>query len=121
MEAHTYADIVVINHPRVRLAFRALRLEWEGEHYYAIPHNVGAGRRAFGKADGITVKEICTQVVITKDFARTLVGFVEATYCFEAQARLFLEPRQDWFRNPEPMLAVPHTPELEELRRCGLV
>lgn len=122
MEAHMYAEIVVINHPRVRLAFRALRIKWESEHYYAVPHNVGAGRLAFGEADGITViEETSTQVVITKDFARALVGFVEATYCFEAQARLFLEPRQDWFRNPEPMPVIPRVSELEELQRCGLV
>jgi hypothetical protein len=114
-------NIVLIRHPKVHLNFRALRFEWEGRPYYAVPHNVGAGRFAFGEADGIEELETCEQVEITREYARAAVGFVEAVSFFEAQTALFLEPRREWFRNPDPIPVMLRTPGLEELRERGLI
>ena len=109
--------IVLIRHPKVPVGpFRALHFMWRGRPYYVVLDNVGAGRTAFGYADGIVVIETCEQVTLPQYVVEDTAALVDSLSAFEGRTHRFLIDNSVWFRNPDPAPTMPVTPSAEETR-----
>lgn len=99
-----FGNIVRITHPKVNThlgPFRALHFEWRGRPYYLVLSNVGAGRTAFGHADGIKVIETCKQVMVPQYVVEDTATLVDSLSSFEGRTHRFLQENSEWFRAPD--------------------